>query len=261
MIAMAQRTVKKTVPSESKDLPMNNKAKYTPVLVILLIIAAYFLGSLTTKVQYLEGGNKNTAQNPSAVAPSQGPNQAAPTADPNKKYDVSTGHFPIKGDKNAKVTIIEFADFQCPFCEKWFSDTGTQIIKNYVDTGKAKFAYRDYAFLGQESTWAAEAAECANDQGKFWEMHDYLFSHQGSENSGTFSKANLEKFAADLGLNTDQFNSCLESDKYAKAVAADLADGQKVGVSGTPATFVDGKIVVGAQPFSAFQTLIDQELK
>ncbi len=177
------------------------------------------------------------------------------------KVEVSTGHLPVKGKEDAKVTIIEFADFQCPFCEKFFNSTGSQIIKDYVETGKAKFAFRHYAFLGQESTWAAEAAECANEQDKFWEYHDYLYNHQGQENSGAFAKDKLEGFAAAIGLNTDQFKTCLETEKYAQKVRDDMSDGQKAGVNGTPATFVNGQLISGAQPFSAFQTAIEAALK
>lgn len=177
------------------------------------------------------------------------------------KVEVNVGHLPTKGKEDAKVTIIEFADFQCPFCEKFFTSTASQIIKDYVDTGKAKFAFRHYAFLGAESTWAAEAAECANEQDKFWEYHDYLYSHQGQENSGAFTKDKLEGFATEIGLNTNQFKTCLETEKYAQKVKDDMSDGQKAGVNGTPATFVNGTLISGAQPYTAFQTAIDSALK
>lgn len=199
----------------------------------------------------------------SAVVPTPAPQAAqAPAAQPapGAKVDISTGHLPIKGNSQAKVTIVEFADFQCPFCEKFFQDTESQLIKDYVNTGKAKFAFRHYAFLGQESTWAAEAVECANEQGKFWDYHNYLYTHQGQENSGTFNKDKLEGFAQTLGLNTDQFKGCLESDKYAQKVKDDVAEGQKAGVNGTPATFVNGQLISGAAPYNNFKTLIDTEL-
>ena len=234
---------------------VTDKSKYIPALVVLLIIAAFFIGSLTTKVSMLQGGTGTAVKEQGAAA---APTQGAPAQpDPNKKYDVTTGSYPVQGDKNAKISIVEFSDFQCPFCEKYYTDVEPQIIKDYVDTGKASFAFRNYAFLGQESTNAAEAASCANDQGKFWDFHNYLYTHQGGENQGAFSKPNLEKFAADLGLNTTDFNSCLDSDKYAKLV---LSAGQKVGVSGTPTTFVNGKILVGAVPYTEVKKLIDQEL-
>lgn len=189
----------------------------------------------------------------------------APTA--NKKVNLDLSAAPSLGNPNAPVTIVEFGDFQCPFCERYFQSNQPQFISQYVNSGKARFVWVDYAFLGQESLWAAEAARCANDQGKFWPYHDYLYNHQGSENSGTFTKANLEKFAVTLGLNSSQFNSCLSSDKYANLVQQETQQGSSAGVSGTPSTFINGYLVVdssgnsvGAAPFSTFQTIIDKDL-
>ena len=230
----------------------------TPLLVALLVVGAFIIGTLFTKVSYLEkGGTPSTATTGTGTTTGA---QPAATPAPGQKVDVSVGKLPTLGSKDAKVTVIEFADFQCPFCEKWFKDVEPSLKKDYIDSGKVQFVFRHYAFLGQESTWAAEASECANEQGKFWEYHDYLFNHQGAENSGAFSKANLEGFAAVLGLDTQKFNPCLETDKYATNVSTDFTEGQKAGVSGTPATFINGLISVGAQPYATFKTLIDAEL-
>lgn len=231
---------------------------YTPILLVLLLISSFLLGALTTKLS-LEGKIENNTE-PAAAAPQTAPNAPAQVA-PGTKVEVDAGHLPIKGNKDAKVTVIEFADFQCPFCEQWYKQVGLNLIKDYVDTGKVKFAFRQYPFLGQESTWSAEASECANEQGKFWEYHDYLYTHQGAENSGAFAKDKLIGFAGNIsGINIDQFSTCLNSDKYAKQVADDLAAGQKAGVSGTPTSFVNGISIVGAQPYDSLKTLIDQEL-
>ncbi len=213
-----------------------------------------------TKVSFNQPGKQAALPQVAGVAAPAAPGQP-PAPVPGTKVDVSAGHFSSKGKDGAKVQIVEFADFQCPFCEKFFKDTETQIIKDYVDTGKATFAFRSYAFLGQESTWASEAAECANEQGKFWEYHDYLYSHQGPENSGAFAKDKLEGFAGAVGLNAVQFKDCLETDKYAQKVKDDMSDGQKVGVNGTPATFVNGILISGAQPYANFQSAIDAALK
>ncbi len=169
---------------------------------------------------------------------------------------VTAGNLPTLGDKNAKVLVVEWADYQCPFCKQWFDSVENQFKKDYVDTGKVQFAFRDFAFLGQESNDAANAARCANEQGKYWDYHDYLYSHQGSENSGTFSKDNLKKFAASLNLNSDQFNSCVDSNKYAKDVQA----GKKAGTNGTPTVYINGTQLVGAQPYSSYQQAIDAAL-
>ncbi len=184
-----------------------------------------------------------------------------------KKVDIEVKNAPMLGDANAPITIVEYGDFQCPFCQRYNQNVQSALVSEYVNTGKAKFIWKDYAFLGQESLWAAEAARCANDQGKFWQYHDYTYTHQGQENSGAFSKLNLKKFAQALGLNMAQFNNCLDSGKYTAFIQQETQQGSTYGVSGTPATFVNGRLVadangnsVGAAPFSVFKSVIDQEL-
>ncbi|HEX8965534.1 MAG TPA: DsbA family protein [Patescibacteria group bacterium] len=236
---------------------------YPTVLSILLIIASFSLGFLLDKVSFLQNTTAFAADTPQNIPPS--PNGLGP------KTEVGIGHLPILGKKSAKITIVEFADFQCPFCKKWYEEVGKNIMKEYVDSGKVQFAFRHYAFLDKanfdktsqdtESTWSAEASECANEQGKFWEFHNYLFSHQGQENAGNFNKDKLKEFAKALNLNTDKFNSCLDSNRYKEKVLQDFLDGQKAGVSGTPTVFIDGKPLVGYTPYTAFKTLLDAELK
>ncbi len=168
---------------------------------------------------------------------------------------------PFLGPADAKVTIIEFSDFQCPFCGRFFRDTEPKIIENYVKTGKARFVYRDLAFLGEESVRAAEAAQCAHEQGKFWEYHNTLFSNQSGENEGAFKDENLKKFARDLKLDTAKFDGCLDSQKYRSEVQKDTDDARLSGATGTPTVFVNGRIVVGARPYDDFARLIEEELK
>ena len=171
----------------------------------------------------------------------------------------------VLGDPNAPVTLIEFSDFQCPFCRKFYKETLPQIKKEYILTGKAKLVYRDFPLvqIHPGATPAAEGAECAQDQGKFWEMHDAIFDEQEKLGSGTvqFTADDVKKWAANIGLDTSKFNQCLDSGKYKQEVEKDLADGSAAGVNGTPATFVNGRLVSGAQPFSAFKVIIDEELK
>lgn len=248
-----------SIPKPSLD------KSYVPLLVILLIIAAFLLGMLTTKVQYLEKtggvvkGAADTVNNPPAKP-------AAPTnkaAAPNEKVNVEVGRKPILGNKNAKVTVIEFADFQCPFCERLWKETLSQLKKDYIDTGKIKFAFRHYPLpFHQNAQKAAEASECANEQNKFWEYHDLLFENlkNWSPQNATDVITSFIAYATQLNLNTSQFTSCLNSDKYKQQVADDLTAGQKVGVQGTPATFINGQLVSGAQPYTSFKTIIDQEL-
>ena len=168
----------------------------------------------------------------------------------------------VLGSAKAKVTIVEFADFRCPFCERFYQESEKQMIKDYVDTGKARFVFKHFAFLGPQSTWASEAAECASEQGKFWEFHNWLYDNQAPESDlNYYSKTNLIKYAGSVGLDVNQFGSCLNSDKYSERVTKDANAGRQAGVSGTPTVFINGQKIVGAQPFAQFQQAIDAALK
>lgn len=133
-------------------------------------------------------------------------------------------------------------------------------MTTYVDTGKVRFGYLNFAFLGNESQWAAEAAECASDQNAFWQFHDYLFAHQSGENQGAFSKDNLKGFAVTLGLDTTTFNTCLDSGKYTQLVKDQTNMGRQLGVQSTPTFAINGQAVVGAQSFDTFKQTIDKLL-
>jgi len=223
-------------------------------LMVLVIALAFFTGYLFLKVQNLEKAGTTAAGD---VTQQLGQKQPAPGT----KVDVGTGHLPFLGDKNAPVTVVEFADFRCPFCGRLFTDVEPQLKKDYIDTGKVKFYYRHYAFLGDASVVAANAAECANEQGKFWEMHDYLFKNQPSESdTSMYTTDKLTAVAGQLSMDSGKFSTCLDSKKLAKNVQTDLSDGQKAGVQGTPMTFVNGIMINGAQPYAQFKAEIDKAL-
>lgn len=241
-----------TLPDEQKtseEINKNNSASggASPYMIPGAIIAAGAL--IAFAVLYSNGGMKG-AETKKETTGVTAPQEA-------KLYEESD---PFLGNPNASVTIVEFSDFQCPFCGRFFKTVESQIIEKYVKTGKVKFVYRDFAFLGEESEWAGIAAECANEQGKFWEYHDYLFNHQQGENDGAFSKANLKRFAQAVGLDAGTFGACLDSDKYRDEVRKDSSDGRALGVSGTPTTFINGKAVVGALPFEEFAKAIEEKL-
>ncbi len=163
------------------------------------------------------------------------------------------GSDPFFGPEDAKVTIIVYSDFQCPYCTRAVP-TVNQIKEKYGD--RVKVVFKDFPLSShQYAQKAAEAAQCAHEQGRFWEYHDTLFANQGS-----LGIASLKQYASGLGLNTEQFNSCLDSGKYAAEVQKDFSDGRAAGVSGTPTFFINGKKLVGAQSFSAFESLIINEL-
>jgi protein-disulfide isomerase len=146
----------------------------------------------------------------------------------------------VMGQSNAPVTIEEWADLQCPACRQFAIGTEPELRTAYIATGKVRFVFHHLAFIGQESIWAGEAVECAGEQNRFWDLHDRLYAVQGGENSGTFSKANLEKIAGDIGLGVG-FNACLESDRYLQRVTDDTKAGQAKGVNATPTLFVNGR--------------------
>ena len=171
--------------------------------------------------------------------------------------EVSVDDDPVKGEENAPITIVEFSDFQCPFCERFFKETLPQIEKEYIETGKVKLVYRDFPLreIHSDAQKAAEAAECADEQGKFWEYHNMLF-----ENQEALKIADLKEYAVTLKLDTQEFNNCLDKSEKAEEVNADIQEGESYGVTGTPAFFINGILVSGARPFEDFQAIIEEEL-
>ncbi|MDE2001842.1 MAG: DsbA family protein, partial [Patescibacteria group bacterium] len=163
----------------------------------------------------------------------------------------------VLGDVNAPVTVVEYSDYQCPFCGRFFTQTEPQIQDAYVKTGKVRFIYRNFPFLGPESVASANAAECAKDQGKFWEYHDALFTTEiadGQENSGNLTRSLFMSLATKLGMDTTQFGSCLDSNKYASKVQSDYSNAKSIGVQATPTFFVNGTKLEGALPYDQFQS-------
>jgi protein-disulfide isomerase len=176
------------------------------------------------------------------------------------------------GDPNAPVTIVEYSDFQCPYCRNFWETTESQIIENYIKTGKVYFTYRSMGnfmsdninkslnTINTESKDAAHAAYCAGDENKYWEYHDMLFTNWNGENQGAFARKRLDAYADALALDTAAFKACMDSNKYMDLVKQDGLDGLQAGVNGTPAFVINGKLVEGAQPFSVFQQEIEAAL-
>ncbi len=186
----------------------------------------------------------------------------------NAKVEVTTGTSAALGSKNASVTIVEFSDFQCPFCRKFWQDSLSQLKKEYIDKGKVKLYWKDFPLdFHPGAIYYAQAARCAKEKGgdaAFWKMHDKIFEEQNKLDGGTVQStvtyvgdATLKKWAKDIGYD---ISSCLDSGKYKADIQTDLAYGQSLGVSGTPGFFVNGISVEGAQPYSVFKQIIDSEL-
>jgi len=162
----------------------------------------------------------------------------------------------VRGSDNAPITIEEWADFQCPACGMFARATEPQVVTTYVSRGQVKIVYRHFAFLGPESQWAAEASECADEEGKFWEFHDRLFASQAGENRGTFSKDNLKRIGDALGLSPS-FAACVDSGRHAQRVRDETQAGQRKDVRATPTLFVQEQKLEGAATFDQLKTIID----
>lgn len=227
------------------------------LMYVALLVSLFAIGYLLAKVQLLEkSGSTGSQNNVAAAQPDTGTQAAA--GEPFIAENLENGDLPAKGDENAPVTIVEFSDFECPFCASFYNDTLPQLISEYIDSGQVKLYYRHYPLSFHPSAQKlAVASECANEQGAFWEMHDKIFENQAA---GDFADETVTSWAGELGLDTDSFSSCLSSDKYDEKVAKDLSDGTAAGVDGTPSFFVNGERLVGAQPFESFKALIDSKL-
>lgn len=243
-------------------LPTGNKLQM--FLIGALIVAAFLIGSLYTKVQYLEKGGSSTKV-ATQTTPQAVPEQPAAQA-PSGKIKEVTNEDHIRGNKNAKITLVEYSDLECPFCQR-FHPTMQDLLKTYGD--KIRWVYRHFPLsFHANAQKEAEATECVAELGgedKFWTYVDKMFEKTTSNGTG-FALDQLGPLAAEVGVNQSAFQNCLDGDKYAQLVKDQIADGTTGGVNGTPSTFLidaNGKsqIIVGAQPIDAFKTAIDAALK
>ena len=172
---------------------------------------------------------------------------------------------PVLGSASAPVTIIEFGDYQCSNCKKWFLDTKPDIMTNYIETGKANLIFVDIAFLGQDSIPASRATYCAEDQVKYWDYHAFLYSNQMSIDNGWANVDSLKGYANNLGLNMELFSRCMDSGKYEKRVNFNTEESKANGVTGTPTFFIVGpdgtkEKIIGPQPYSVFEKIIESKI-
>lgn len=227
-----------------------------PVLVGLLVIASFLVGSFLTRLKMDE--EKPQPAEVAKKVPTQ-PEEGAVLGE-DQLAKLEEGAAGIKGEKDAPITIVEFSEYQCPFCKRYVDTAYNLIFEEYGD--QVRYIFHDYPLsFHNHSQILSEAARCGGDQGKYWEMHDILFE----KNSEFIDKADIDQdlssFAKEIGLNTAKFNTCLKEGTFTQAVKDDFNLGSSLGVSGTPTFFVNGTKLVGAQPFEAFKALIDQELQ
>lgn len=226
------------------------------ISILLIVVGVVAVFSLFIGPQVMQ------IVNPPTPVPLLTPMVPAPRERPNTNDNAM-------GDPNAPITITEYSDYQCPYCQHFWANTEEQLVQAYVITGKVHYVYRSFGeFIGAESRAAAEAAYCAADQGQFWAMHDMIFNNQTGENVGAFTTQNLDTMAEVVGLDMTTFKSCLDSGKYSSRVTQDGIDGQSAGIQATPSFVVSyvvngetkTQIIQGAEPFSTFQSTIDAAL-
>lgn len=240
--------------------PVFHDVAFSPLLILILIAISFLLGMQTARLNAFnaEITKLQSLTNTQTVA---GTDTGQPQL--GAKIDVDTGTLPILGKNNAKVTMIEFSDFQCPFCKRFYDETFAQLKKDYIDTGKVRFAFRHAPLeIHPNAPKAAEGSECANEQKKFWEYHDALFKQFDAWTNETPENlpGKLTSLAEGIGLNSAAFSECLNSGKYVEKVTKDATAGIAAGANATPTFFINGKILVGALPYETFKTLLDQEL-
>jgi len=165
-----------------------------------------------------------------------------------------------RGSPDAPITIVEYSDFQCHFCQQFSVTTARELERAYIATGKVRLTYKHRIVFGEESTRAAVASECAAEQGQFWPYHDLLMEAQASPSVEDLTAGKLKGFARELGLDTAAFDVCLDSDRYRDKVMRETEEGKQAGVGGTPTFFINGIQVVGARPFEVFQGYIEDLL-
>jgi protein-disulfide isomerase len=267
---------------EENDSPMT-QARQQKQNSVNLLPAAILIAAIVISASILYAGKQfasinlrssvlgqNTAINPQANNPT--PKQA-PTQPDTGPVKVALNDAPVLGNKNAKLTIVDFSDYECPFCKKSFTDILPSLKTDYIESGKVNLVYKNYPLpFHQNAPKEAEAALCARDQGGdsvYFKFHDQIYTQTTSNGTG-LALTQLPIIAKSLGLNVSKFQLCLDFGKYKDYVDKDIAQGNQVGVSGTPTWFVgktnsDGTItgtkIVGAQPYTAFKAIIEQQLK
>ena len=168
---------------------------------------------------------------------------------------------PLLGDPNAKITMVEFGDYQCTYCHLFHENTKDALLQQYVETGKINFVFRDFPLNGPDSVFAAEGSYCAGDQGTYWQYHDELYKNWAGEKTGWVNQKSLDKFATTVGLDLDKFDKCLSDKKYEQKVLDNQKFGEKIGIDGTPSFIIFGgkgiTKIVGAQPISVFKQVLD----
>lgn len=238
------------------------KRKETPFIIALAVVALILSAYATFSVVNLKKAGSKTDDTAfkTDVYKIIDAYIAEKSGQPTGPVDVSIEGAPMVGDAKAPITIVEFSDFECPFCGRYVKETYPQILKKYVETGKVKYVFRNFPLpMHASAAGAANAAACVREQGgdkMFFEYHDTLYANQTD-----LSVPKLKEYASKLSIDQTKFAACVDGNKFADAVTKDFTEGGKYGVRGTPAFFINGMPLSGAQPIAAFEAAIDAALK
>ncbi len=235
---------------EGEDYVRLKRNHFFLILIAILVPLAFLAG---TSTGYLLWGRESEQIVDAASNPGDNEPIAPIATEGIARFEVSTDDDPFLGPEDAPIVIIEFSDFNCGYCRRFHQDTFEALLDKYPD--QIRFVYRDFPITSQESFIAAQAAQCAYEQGNFWGFHDLLFS--GTLPLGTEA---YETYAQELGLDAEELLNCIETERFAEEVAADATFASSVGLTGTPTFFVNGIPMVGAQPLEQFSRIIDEEL-
>jgi protein-disulfide isomerase len=245
--ALSQRP---RLPSDGSDITIRlRRSQLLAIVAAVALVVGIAIGLVIGRA---------TSDDPQTVLyglPGAQAGNESPAAAPAKPVDVDTSGSPAQGPADAKVTMVEFVDFECPFCGRYAHDTLPRIRREYGD--RIRYVSRQFPLeIHPDAPAAARAAVCAQEQGRYWQLHDLLFAHQDA-----LGRRDLVRYAQQAGIDAAPFASCLRSDAAEALVQHDLADGRRYGVTGTPAFFVDGRLISGAQPYEQFKAALDAALK
>ena len=261
----------KIIKREEDFISNTTPKKSTPTgiiiaLVAVVAVAAFFAGLYFSNLDTNQVTKSDLDDAISRIESKIGNNLPSPTLQPVK---ISLDDDPIRGNPDAPITIVEFSDYQCPFCARFYAQTLPLLLEEYIDEGKVNLVYRDFPVqrIHPNALSAAVAAECADEQGKYWEYHDTLFEKQNAwaKLDSNSAISTCSQFATEIALEQQQFDNCLESGKYLEEVQADFSDGKNYQVTGTPGFFIGNEDIwfvkiIGAKPYDAFKKVIDAQL-
>ena len=266
---MTSENFEETLKENEKIIKKSTFDRLIIIIIITIGIAGFFAGSYTSNLNSDQISQEELKEVIAKLELKILQNQL-PSNQPKIPLKISTDNDPIIGNPNAPITIIEFSDFQCPFCAKFHIQTLPKIMEEYIKEGKVKLVFRDFPIqsIHSNALLASVAAECANEQGKFKEIHDKLFENQNEWNNKNTDNVIIlfNQYSSEMGMQKEKFDSCIKNGKYIKEIQKDLEDGRTYGISGTPGFFIGNDEVgfielKGAHPFENFKNIIDNQLE